>query len=854
MKRKNLIRSLIVLIPALWFVAGSTAQQARNVQKAADFDKAIQPFFAENCYVCHNTKKQSGELNLEQYKNSAAVLQHREQWEMVLLKLRTGEMPPKGFPRPDEAELKTVIGWIESEFERADRLVKPDPGRITARRLNRAEYNNTVRDLLGVNFRPADDFPQDDSGYGFDNIGDVLSLSPVLMEKYLSAAEAIARNAVFGPEQLKPTLARLRPMTGRIIPSVTPLTDYDQTGLSLPNALHVTHRFPVDAEYNFRVFLGGVRPAGSEPLPLILWVDGKQAQSFDFDPDGVASFSDDRQDFGSMTHDFRVRVSAGNHWVAVSIPRLYEGLPPSYGGPNPSKRPIPPKPEFKPPRRPLPPERIAELKKQFEARMAEKVPVNQARISSLDVGGPYDQKKGPTDESLKKIYVCGHTAGNHQPGCDRKIISNLAHRAYRRPVNNSEVERLLGLVKMAQRQGDSFEEGLVQAIQAVLVSPHFLFRIEQPVNAANGKEPRSVNQPSNAKSFASDKGVDSQDIQPISQHELASRLSYFLWSSMPDDELLRLADERKLRRPGVLAAQVQRMLKDPKSHAMVENFAGQWLELRKLESVKPDRERFPQFDEYLRMSMLRETESFIENIVRQDRSLLDLIDADYSFLNERMARFYGIAGITGPEFRMVKLNPETKRGGILTQASVLTVSSYSTRTSPVLRGKWILDNILNAPPPPPPPGVPNLDETKIGSAASLRQQLEQHRTNPTCAACHARLDPLGFGLENFDAIGSWRTMDGKFPVDSSGVLPDGRTFNGPQELKVILRADRNDFTEGVTDKLLTYALGRGLERYDRATVRQIAKRVAANEYKFSSLALEIVNSLPFQYRRGDQVR
>lgn len=863
MNLKKPLRLLIVLFACVWFIAGPSAQRAQNIRKVEDFAQTIQPFFAENCYVCHNTKKQSGELNLEQYKTSAAVAENRDQWEMVLLKIRTGEMPPKGFPRPDEAELKAVIGWIESEFERADRLAKPDPGRVTARRLNRAEYNNTVRDLLGVNFKPADDFPQDDSGYGFDNIGDVLSLSPVLMEKYLSAAEAISRSAVFGPEQLKPTLARLRPMTGRIVASTIPLTDYDLTGLSLPNALHVSHRFPVDAEYNFRVFLGGVRPAGSEPLPLDLWIDGKLVQSFDFDPDGVASFSDDRQDFGSMTHDFRVRVSAGDHWIAVAIPRLYEGLPSSYGGPNPSKRPIPPKPEFKPPRRPLPPERIAELKKQFEARIAEKVPVNQARISSLDVGGPYDQKKGPTDESLKKIYVCGHTAGKHEPGCARKIIGNLAHRAYRRPVSPAEVERLLGLVNMAERLGDSFEEGLVQAIQAMLVSPHFLFRIEQSGNLTGnriertepaattigkgqsflGQEPRTV-KPARAANSATG------GIQLIGQHELASRLSYFLWSSMPDDELLRLADDQKLRQPGILPSQIQRMLKDPKSHALVENFAGQWLELRKLESVKPDRERFPQFDEYLRMSMLRETESFLENIVRQDRSLLDLIDADYSFLNERMARFYGIPNVSGPEFRMVKLNPEINRGGILTQASVLTVSSYSTRTSPVLRGKWILDNILNAPPPPPPPGVPNLDETKIGSAASLRQQLEQHRTNPTCAACHARLDPLGFGLENFDAIGSWRTMDGKFPVDSSGVLPDGRTFKGPQELKVIIRADRNDFTEGVTDKLLTYALGRGLERYDRLVVRQIAKRVAANEYKFSSLVLEIVNSLPFQYRRN----
>lgn len=830
MRKKNLFRLLIVLLPLVWFAPTQLAQK----NPAAGFEKTIQPFLAENCLVCHSAKKASGELNLEQFKTAAAVMEHREQWELVLLKLKTGEMPPKGFPRPDADELKTVIGWLEAEFDRADRTAKPDPGRVTARRLNRAEYNNTIRDLLGVNFKPADDFPQDDSGYGFDNIGDVLSLSPVLMEKYLTAAETVARTAVFGAEALKPRVERLRPPTGRIKSTTKPLlADYDLTGLSLPNSLHVTHRFPVEAEYTFKVFLGGVRPAGSEPLPLALWIDGKQVQTFDFDPDGIASFSVDRQDFGSMTHDFRARIPAGDHWVAISVLRLYEGLPASYGGPNPSKRPEPPKPEFRPPRREIPPERLAEIKRQFEARMAEKVPVNEARITGVDVIGPYNQTKGASAESQNKIFVCGHTAGTHQADCGRKIVSHLVRRAYRRPVTPEEINKLTGLMALAQKQGDSFEEGLAQALQAMLVSPHFLFRIERGASAATSRE----------------RVTDSQ-IEQVGQHELASRLSYFLWSSMPDDELLQLADQRKLRRPEVMAAQVQRMLKDPRSEALVENFAGQWLELRRLESVKPDRDRFPEFDEYFRMSIHRETELFFDHIIRQDRSLLDFIDADYTFLNERLARFYKVPGVSGPEFRKVTLPAGSNRGGILTQASVLTVSSYTTRTSVVLRGKWILDNILNAPPPPAPPGVPTLDESKIGEAASLRQQMEQHRTNPTCAACHARLDPLGFGLENFDAIGGWRTMDGKFPIDASGVLPDGRSFNGVGELKTILKADRDAFAEGVTDKLLTYALGRGLERYDRPTVRQIARRVAAKEFKFSSLVMEIVNSLPFQYRRG----
>ncbi|MEJ7711811.1 MAG: DUF1592 domain-containing protein [Pyrinomonadaceae bacterium] len=826
---KDLARSLIVIILSSAYLAASLSPGlAQRPESAGDFEKSVQPFLEKNCYMCHSSQLKSGELNLEAYKTALGVVKDRVTWEHVLQKVRSGEMPPKGMPRPDEAELKAFTNWVESEFERSDQLAKPDPGRVTARRLNRAEYNNTVRDLLGVDLHPADDFPQDDSGYGFDNIGDVLSLSPVLMEKYLVAAEKVARTALFGPEQLKPTLLRLRVQGRRIDPATIPQSDYDLTGLSLPNAIHVAHRFPVDGEYIIRVFLGGVRPASSEPLQLGLWIDGKQTQTVAFDPEGVASFSDDRQDFAGMTQEFRTKITAGDHSVAVSILRMYEGLPASYGGPSPSKRPSPPAPEFEP-RPNEKPERTAERRKRFEARITEKVPVNEARVNSLEVGGPYEQVKGPAAGSLKKVYTCGHLNGHHQSRCTRKIVSDLAHRAYRRPVTPQEVVRLLGLVSTVQQKGDSFEEGLALALQAMLVSPHFLFRIEKDQKTTGV--------------------VDGA--HPISQHELASRLSYFLWSSMPDEELMRLADLQQLRKPAILAAQVQRMLKDPKSSALIENFGGQWLELRRLESIKPDRERFTEFDEYLRLSMRHETEKFFESIVREDRSILDFIDGNYSFINERLAQFYKIPGIKGPEFRRVDLSGNTQRSGVLTQASILTVSSYATRTSPVLRGKWVLENILNAPPPPPPPGVPNLDEAAVGASASLRQQLEQHRQNVTCSSCHSRMDPLGFGLENYDAIGGWRTQDGKFPIDASGSLPDGRSFTGSHELKVILKTDRDAFAQGLTEKLLTYALGRGLENYDKRTVKEIARQMPANNYQFSSLVLEIVNSLPFQMRRGD---
>ncbi|HEX4949087.1 MAG TPA: DUF1592 domain-containing protein [Blastocatellia bacterium] len=822
MKQKTVLRLLILALPAIGWLCLAPRQQA---QTAPSFEKTILPFLEENCMYCHNTKKQSGGLNLEQYKTLEAINQHRDQWEHIVQRMHAGDMPPRGAPKPDPAQVKQVITFIEGEFARLDKLVKPDPGRVTARRLNRAEYNNTVRDLLGVDSKPADDFPQDDSGYGFDNIGDVLSLSPVLMEKYLTAAEKVARIAVFGVPPMKPAVTERRGQGRPIKPAFTPLADYDTTGLSMPNSLHVTHRFPVDGEYTFRMFLNGARPQGSEGINFALWIDGKQVQVLNLDPEGGAAFDEGKQVFDSFTLDFRVKVAAGDHWVAASPLHLYDGLPPSLNGANPSKKPQPPAPEFKP-RPDLSAEINERRRKAFEAKMAEKVPVNTVRVGRVDIGGPYNQTLGASAESRKKIFVCGHADGQHKAECATKIVSNLAHRAYRRTVTPAEISQLTNLVSLAQSKGDSFEEGVCVAIQAMLVSPHFLFRLEQDKPSAISELGTRLN-----------------------PHELASRLSYFLWSSMPDDELLRAADNGSLRKPAVLQAQVQRMLKDEKTRALVENFGGQWLELRKLESSKPDREKFPEYDDYLRMSIQRETELFIESIVREDKSILDFIDGKYTFLNERLAKLYGIPNVKGPEFRKVSLADNPLRAGILTHASVLTVSSYTTRTSPVLRGKWILENILNAPPPAPPPDVPTLDESKIGQSLTLRQQLEEHRKNPTCASCHARLDPLGFGLEKFDAIGVYRTKDGNLPIDDSGELPDGRKFNGPEELRKIILADRDAFAQCLAEKLLTYGLGRGLERYDKPTVKKIAAQVAANNYKFSSVVLEIVNSLPFQMRR-----
>ena len=806
------------------------AEPILNDKSIAGFEHLVRPFLAENCFPCHGEKKQKRGLNFEALTSAKTLIDDRDRWDEVVLRLRHREMPPEDEPQPPENQRQAIAAWLARELARIDRVTPPDPGRVTARRLNRAEYNNTIRDLLGVDMRPADEFPQDDTGYGFDNIADVLSLSPGLMEKYLTAADRVVRAAIFGPPALAATLTRLR-SDGRRSGSAHEIPEqYDETGLSLPNAFHAVHRFPVDGEYTIRVTLGGARPAASEPITLTLNVDEKEAARVTHDPEGAATFSDDRQEFGGQVTQFRVRLTAGDHWIAVAIPRIFEGLPARYGGPNPSARPEPPPREFVAPSG-ASAERIAQLRKRFDETTEElrKLPLDGVRVSSVEVGGPYAQRTGPSRESTAKIYTCGHQHGEHQRWCVSRIMTDFACRAFRRPVRASEIDKYVALVHDTQDEEGSFDEGLAVGLEALLVSPEFLFRIEHD-------PPATRDLPAHR----------------ITQHELAARLSYFLWSSMPDEELRRAADSGTLRNPNVLAAQVRRMLRDPRASALAESFGGQWLQFRGLESVTRDRDRF-EFEDYLRMSMRRETQMFVEYVIRQDRSILDFLDGKYSFLNERLAQHYGVAGIRGPQFRKVDLTGYP-RGGVLTQGSVLTVSSYATRTSPVLRGKWILENLLNAPPPSPPPDVPNLDEKAIGTSASMREQLEAHRKDPTCAACHRRMDPLGFGLENFDAVGAWRTKDGNFDIDASGSLPDGDDFNGPTELEAILKKQPEPFARCLTAKLLTYGLGRGLGPYDKRIVRQIAQRLPARGYRFSALVLEIVNSLPFQSRRAESAQ
>jgi len=779
-------------------------------------------------------------LDLAAMAGRTPIADDRITWEKVLARLKSGQMPPAGRPRPNVAELRSVIKNLEDALGASTAAIGPDPGHIAPHRLNRTEYNNTIRDLLGVDTHPVDDFPQDDAVYGFDNIADSLSISPLLMEKYIAAAEKIANAAIFGPD-LKPQPVRIdvairrRMETTSYVPITKPayysMSDYDVTGLSQPGSYHLSYQLPVAAEYVFKITGAGIRPAGSEPTQCEFWIDGRLVKTFDVADVALSGF-ERRPD----AWELRLKLSAGTHEFVVAFPRQFDGLPAKYGGPNPSKRPEPPQPNFAPAaaassgpvdNRPgkIEERRIAAEKAR---RQAEHPTWNGLSVNEFEIVGPYHYTKAPSAESMQRIFTCNYSNKANQPPCMRKIISELATRAFRRPLAAGEAEPFWIIAESAQRRSGSFEHGVSVALRAILVSPDFLFRIERSATSS---------------------GVP----QPITDYELASRLSYFLWSSMPDSELMNRAAEGSLRKPEVLRAEVKRMLSDPKSNALADNFAGEWLEVRRLESITPDRDRFPDFDDYLRDSMKQETELFIRHLLHNDGSILDLIDGRYTFLNERLAAHYGIPGVKGTAFRKVDLTG-TNRSGVLTQGSVLTVSSYATRTSPVLRGKWVLENFLNAPPPPPPPDVPSLNDAAVGSSVSLRQQLEQHRANPVCASCHTRMDPLGFGLENYDAVGSWRDKDGNVAIDSSGVLPDGRTFRGADGLKAILRSDREAFANGMTSKLLTYALGRGIESYDRPVISEIVQRLPATEYRLSSLVLEIVKSFPFQMQRGGGVQ
>jgi mono/diheme cytochrome c family protein len=754
--------------------AAARSSAARTVSKpptVAAFTAATKELFDDTCSECHNPTDLSGGFDVNVYRSVETLATDRDRWESILAKLKTREMPPDdAVIQPSDEQINTLVKLLEKEFERADAAMKPDPGRVTARRLNRAEYTNTIRDLLAVDFRADRNFPTDDSGEGFDNIGDVLTVSPVLMEKYLAAAGRIAERAIATGSLPKPVEVEysLRFKNLRRID---------------PSNVEATHRFDFDADYELKIGLPGQRAKDAAPVTLGLWIDGRLVQTTTVEtrPSGLVyfnPFSEER---------IRVPITEGDHTL-----------------------------------------RLGFIDDPFVKTLAQdeiyKDSVNKW-VGAVTVIGPF--ATSGEKPSRKKILVCDPAS---DPRCVDRILATLARRAYRRPVTGAEVAALKRFVDMARADGQSVEQGIGLAIQAMLVSPHFLFHIERDLYP---------NDPSR--------------MHRVSDVELASRLSYFLWNSMPDDELLSLAERRRLSVPLVLDTQVKRMLADPRSAAMAENFAGQWLEIRNLDAIKPDPQKFPAWTPELRDAMKTETRMFFDTILRENRPVGEFSDARYTFLNELLAKHYGINNVTGPEFRRVDL-ATGERGGVLTHGSVLAVSSYPTRTSVVIRGRYILQNILGTPPPPPPADVPALDEQAVGTTASLRKQMEAHRTSAICASCHSRMDPLGFALENYDAIGKWRTMDGGFPVDSSGVLPGGKKFANSAEMRQILTERVPELTRTLTEKLLIYSLGRGLQRYDRPTVNGITKRVAASGYGFQTLVQEVVRSLPFQSRRAEDVK
>ena len=722
---------------------------------APTYAKNVRPLLDKYCYSCHGNGKKKADLALDAYLDEASISKDRKVWEKVLHHVRTREMPPENKPQPTPAERDLIATWIDAEIFPCD-CNHPDPGRVTLRRLNRVEYNNTIRDLVGVNFQPADDFPMDDIGYGFDNIGDVLSLPPILLEKYLAAATKIL-DAALVTDPPKPPARKFR---GGALPTV--------------GEISAAVDFPKDGEYILRARAYGDQ-AGNEPARMALRLAGKELKKFDV-PGGENS---------PGTYEVRLPVKAGaRQFAAAFLNDFYD-----------------------------PKGKVGNRDRNLY-------------IMELEVVGPIETALPALPETHRRILFRPPSATN-KPEVAREIIDRFARRAFRRPVTADEVNRLSKFVELAAKEGESFEKGIKLALTAVLVSPHFLFRGEvQP-------------EPDNPKA-----------VHPINEYALAARLSYFLWSSMPDDELFQLAEKKTLRKN--LDLQVKRMLLDPKARALVDNFAAQWLQLRNLTQVSPDPKLFASFDEPLRAAMQKETELFFEAIMREDRSILDFLDANYTFVNERLARHYGLTGITGEQFQRVFFK-DNQRGGILTHASILTITSNPTRTSPVKRGKWILENILGTPPPPPPPDVPELSEDKARVlSGSLRQRMEQHREKPLCASCHARMDPIGFGFENFDGIGAWRAKDGDFPVDPMGKLVSGESFNTPGQLRLILlKEKRAEFVHCLSEKMLTYALGRGLEYYDKCALEQIANGLARNKHKFSSFILEVVKSVPFQQRRGE---
>jgi mono/diheme cytochrome c family protein len=764
------------------------------------------------CVSCHNERLKTAGLAFERL-DLSDIGANADVWEKVATKLRGGSMPPAGRPRPDAAAAGAFVASLETALDRAA-LAHPNPGRPVSHRLNRTEYANAVRDLLAVEIDRRSILPGDDADKnGFDNIADILSVSPVLLERYMAAARQISRLAV-GRPTTDPKITRYD------VPKM--LQQDERLGDDLPfgsrGGAAIRHYFPVDGEYLIKIRLQRnlydvIRGLG-RPHQLDVRLDGARVTLFtvggeehgEVAPVAFGGTIDGSPEWEKYAREadarFEVRlpVKAGSRVVAAAfLSDLWM------------------------------PDDVLQPRQIGFGRDTNELFEGMPALDSLTVTGPF-QTAGPGDTpSRRKVFVCRPARSVDEDACSKQILNTLARRAYRGEATEDDLQTLDRFYK--SRSGESFDARIELALQMILASPKFLFRIERdPANVVAPGTPYRV-----------------------SDLELASRLSFFLWSSIPDDELLDLASRSRLRDPAVLERQVRRMLADKRSNALVDNFASQWLVLRNVRDATPDPDVFPDFDENLRQAFQRETELFVASQMAEDRSLIELVSANYTFVNERLARHYRIPNVYGDRFRRVTFTDEDARGGLLTQGSLLTVTSYPNRTSPVLRGKWLLENFIGTPPPEPPPNVPALKEKgEGGKPQSVRERLEEHRKNPACSTCHAPMDPLGFALENFDAVGAWRTTDSGATIDSIGTLPSGVQIRGVAGLRQVLTTTyRQQFIRTVTEKLLIYALGRGVERYDMPAVRAITRQAEANDYRWSAVIQGVVNSLPFQMRRSE---
>ena len=776
-----------------WLASNVGAQQATEYRALLD----------DYCVTCHSQRIVDGQnepataltsqlravgLALDAL-DLSAVAADAAHWEPVVRKLRAGLMPPAGRRRPDQAVLDEFRTWLETELDGAA-AASPNPGRTaTFHRLNRAEYHNAIRDLLALEIDVVDFLPADDASFGFDNIGGVLRISQSLLERYLNASRVISRLAVGSPPPA--------PFSEEFRTAQDEQQQDRATGMPFGTrgGMLVPYHFPLDADYDLKIRVSGARGL-DEQNRIEVTVDGE--------PIDLSAV-----ELGSSI-ELRMPITAGPHDIGVAFYRN-------------------------------PPVLVEQVRERFQnprtAGNSGGPGGSMPTVTSLTIAGPYDIRGPGITPSRDKVFVCQPVTGSEELDCARTILAGLARRAYRRPVTSADVEVLIEFFEMGRVNGDGsaasrgFDSGIELALRRLLVSPEFLVRIE-----------------------ADPTGVASDTPYAVTDIELASRLSFFLWSSIPDDELLDLAERGVLSQPAELDRQVRRMIADPRSKELTTNFTGQWLQLRNLATVvRPGAPYSVAFDETLRQAMITETELFFDHVVREDRGVLELLTADYTYLNGRLAGHYGIPNVQGSHFRPVTYPAGSPRGGLLGQGSILTLTSHAIRTSPVLRGKWILNNILGTPPPDPPPNIPALDDRQTQlRVGTMRERMSAHRDNPVCAACHAMIDPAGFALEGFDAIGRSRVVDEYYNrLDTSGVLPDGTVFDGAAELRAALVARPERFVGTVTEKMMTYALGRGLDYYDMPAVRRIVREAASDGYGMQSIIVGIVNSYPFLYRRSE---